>query len=219
MSQPSGARISATARLRWECAAVFVLIPLLLAIFKLKGVLFSALWLSALCGFIWLRNHTDYTALRDWNVRGMNRPWLNVMLLRYLLLTCGLLGFTWLMVPEHFFAFPKERPAMWAMVMLLYPLLSVLPQEFLYRSFFLRRYQAIMSPAALALLSALLFGWVHIVLHNWVAVVFSAIGGVMFTRSYQQTQSLAAAVLEHALYGCTIFTVGLGVFFYHGFVK
>ncbi len=35
----------------------------------------------------------------------------------------------------------------------------------------------------------------------------------MFAARYQQSRSLAASSFEHALYGCFLFTVGLGQFF------
>jgi hypothetical protein len=52
-----------------------------------------------------------------------------------------------------------------------------------------------------------------------VAVVFSMIGGYFFATTYTRHKSLAAAFIEHSLYGCYLFTIGLGYYFYHGYVK
>jgi len=43
-------------------------------------------------------------------------------------------------------------------------------------------------------------------------------GGLLFAFRYAQTGSLATSCFEHALYGCWLFTVGLGQNFYHGTV-
>jgi uncharacterized protein len=42
------------------------------------------------------------------------------------------------------------------------------------------------------------------------------IGGVLFANDYSRHRSLTLTCFEHSLYGCLIFTVGLGRFFYTG---
>jgi hypothetical protein len=49
--------------------------------------------------------------------------------------------------------------------------------------------------------------------------LFCAIGGVFFARTYTARPSLALVVAEHALYGCFLFTLGLGHYFYHGAIR
>ena len=44
----------------------------------------------------------------------------------------------------------------------------------------------------------------------------TAAGGWLFARDYARHRSLTLVCLEHAAYGCVIFTVGLGRFFYSG---
>jgi len=39
---------------------------------------------------------------------------------------------------------------------------------------------------------------------------------LLFAARYAETGSLATSSFEHALYGCWLFTVGLGQYFYHG---
>ena len=67
--------------------------------------------------------------------------------------------------------------------------------------------------------SALVFSYGHIVFENSLAVGLSFIGGLLFARTYVSTRSTFAAAFEHALYGCFIFTIGLGQYFYHGVVR
>jgi membrane protease YdiL (CAAX protease family) len=118
--------------------------------------------------------------------------------------------------PGQIFDFPRDRPLLWLAVMGLYPLLSAFPQEVIYRAFLFHRYAPIMNTdRALTWASVLAFSFLHIVFANWVAVVLTVPAGWVFTRTYRTTGSLFLASLEHAAYGCIIFTVGLGRFFYN----
>lgn len=118
--------------------------------------------------------------------------------------------------PELLFGFPRARPRLWLLVMVLYPLLSAYPQEVIYRAFFFQRYKPILSsPVVMVWVSTLAFSFLHIVFHNWLAVFLTIPAGYVFTRTYLRTKSLLMAALEHALYGCIIFTSGLGRFFYN----
>jgi membrane protease YdiL (CAAX protease family) len=101
--------------------------------------------------------------------------------------------------------------------MLLYPLVSVYPQELLYRAFFFHRYQPLFGSGWIMLLaSACAFGFVHILFANWLAVGLCFVGGLLFAFTYQKSGSLLLTCIDHALFGNFIFTIGLGQFFYHG---
>ena len=101
--------------------------------------------------------------------------------------------------------------------MVLYPLLSVYPQELFFRAFFFHRYRRLFGQGmATVVASALLFGFVHIVFGNWISILLSSVGGMLFARTYFHSGSLALTCIEHALYGNFIFTIGLGEFFFHG---
>jgi membrane protease YdiL (CAAX protease family) len=118
---------------------------------------------------------------------------------------------------EFFASFLKRRPDIWILVMVLYPLFSVYPQELIYRSFLFHRYRSVFRTAAARIVaSALAFGYVHIVFGNWIAVLLTLFGGLLFAYTYHRTKSLLMASIEHVLYGQLIFTVGLGSYFYGG---
>lgn len=117
--------------------------------------------------------------------------------------------------PDQLFAFPREQPLLWLAVMAFYPLLSVYPQELVFRAFLFERYGPAFGTWTVAA-SAAAFGFVHIVFGSWVSVVLSAAGGWIFATRYQRTRSLLTASIEHALYGMLVFTVGLGQYFFHG---
>jgi len=202
-------------RLLTECLLIFGLVPPVLAALKPHGLMYVMLWIAAALSWRWLARH-DYKFREDWNRIKFGKNELRAILIRFVPIAIALGIFTYIAIPDRLFSLPLERPRVWVMVMILYPLLSVIPQEILFRSFFFRRYAPLFSGRAIMLASALAFGWVHILLLNWVAVVFSALGGLLFADTYARTRSLAAACFEHALYGCTIFTLGLGYYFYHG---
>lgn len=118
--------------------------------------------------------------------------------------------------PERLFDWPRTRPELWVTVLVAYPLLSVLPQEVLYRRFFFGRLRALrVDDRVIALASAAAFGLVHLIYRNAPAVALSLIGGWFFADTYRRSGSLALVCIEHALYGALVFTIGLGDNFSH----
>ncbi|WP_460720095.1 CPBP family intramembrane glutamic endopeptidase [Nocardia heshunensis] len=118
---------------------------------------------------------------------------------------------------EDLFALPRRNPLVWLAVMVLYPALSVYPQELIFRSFLFHRYAPVFGEGrAMVAASAAAFGYVHIVFGSWFSVAASTVGGWLFAARYLNSRSLFTASAEHALYGQLIFTVGLGRYFYHG---
>ncbi|PBC52489.1 CPBP family intramembrane metalloprotease [Rhodococcus sp. ACS1] len=122
-----------------------------------------------------------------------------------------------LLRPGLLFAFPREDPLIWALVMVLYPLLSVYPQELIFRWFVFHRYATVFGEGArMVAASSVAFGFVHIAFGSWITVVMTIVGGWIFASRYRRTRSLFTVSVEHALYGMLVFTVGLGQYFYHG---
>jgi uncharacterized protein len=121
-------------------------------------------------------------------------------------------------LPELFLTLPRLHPRLWAVIMVSYPLLSVVPQGLVYRTWILHRYRPVFqpagaSPALLLFASAAAFAAMHLLFHNWIAVAATFPGGILFARRHLDTRSLLVSSLEHALYGCFLFTIGLGQFF------
>lgn len=120
--------------------------------------------------------------------------------------------------PDWFLEFPRNRPETYRTIMLLYPLMSVPPQELVYRTFFFHRYGPLFGRLWwLAIpLNAALFGFGHIVIGTELAVLGTMATGLLFALRYAVTRSFWAVYLEHALWGELVFTVGLGRFFFTG---
>lgn len=145
---------------------------------------------------------------------------LSTMLLLFVagIVTMSLL--LWIVAPDRFFELIRQRPAVWVIVMLAYPVLSVYPQELLYRAYFFHRFAALFrSRWMMILASAVLFCWAHILFQHWIPLVSTLIGGLIFAWRYDRTRSLASVSIEHAMYGQLIFTIGLGAYFYEGTIR
>lgn len=207
--------------LRLECFLLMVVLPTAILLSGLaRYLLYPVLWVMAVLCLWRLLKDPEFDRSRLWNARAVNRYSLREIALLFVPLALMLVVFTWLYVPERFFVFPRDRTQLWALVMLLYPLLSVYPQEVIYRTFFFHRYRSILGGSwKIVVASAVAFGYAHIMMANWIAVVFSAIGGLLFGYRYLLHRSTLLASIEHALYGNFVFTAGLGWYFYHAAMR
>lgn len=125
-------------------------------------------------------------------------------------------GVAWLR-PDLLWTFPQAYPKAWLLLMVTYPVLSVYPQEVIFRAFLFHRYDALFpSTRAKVVASSVAFGVAHIIFANWVAPIMTTIGGVQFSRTYAKTGSTLHVTVEHGLWGCFAFTVGLGWYVYSG---
>jgi membrane protease YdiL (CAAX protease family) len=120
--------------------------------------------------------------------------------------------------PAWFLEFPRNRPDTFQKIILLYPLMSVMVQELVYRTFFFHRYGVLFGRAwwLAILLNGVLFGLGHIVIGTELALYGTMATGTLFAYRYAATRSFWAVFLEHTLWGALVFTVGLGRFFFAG---
>jgi len=203
-----------------ELLVLFLGLPLAFRYSPWRIPALPLLWLVA--GYAWWQLVRDESFDRKqlWNAAALGRNLASILPIFLVIALVLWVGVHWL-APKLEWSFLRERPLLWAVVMALYPVLSVYPQGVLYRAFFLHRY-AVLFPStqaggwALLLASAAAFGFLHIIFRNSLAVGLTFLGGILFAWRYQQTGSLFVSSFEHALYGCWLFTVGLGQYFYHG---
>ena len=201
-------------RLAAEFAVVFVGLPLVMALrippqwlwpVMIGLTVAAAVLLSATPGFRW-------RSLAGARVDG------RVLGLAALAPAVASALLVWWLVPDRFLALPRRAPAMWLLIMALYPLLSALPQELIFRALFFGRYRRLFPSERVAVAgNALVFGLAHLMFWNWVAVALCVAGGAIFALGYLR-HGFLQAVLLHALCGGILFTSGLGTFFYHGAV-
>jgi membrane protease YdiL (CAAX protease family) len=177
-----------------------------------------------LTGFalLWLlfRQHINPRQLWRGESLGAEKTALKAIAMRFLFVVIAVWLVVYVFFPEKLFSFPTRHPFYWLLFLLLYPPLSVYPQELLYRTFFFRRYAKIfIDKDVMIIASTLFFAFMHIVFGNGIVILSTLIGGYFFADTYARTASLRVVCLEHALYGSVIFTFGLGEFFMFGVVK
>lgn len=216
---------------------VFVVVPGVIAFTPVRVPLMPMMWgIAGVCLWVLWRDR-GFERRRLWNAGAVTRRELGVVLGRFVVLAAVLAGVLWVMrgrtvgrleFPGEMFLFPRERTGLWVFVMLAYPVASVLPQNVVWRVFVFRRYGRLLGGSdrgvvdsqgrgwLVVLGSAVLFGWAHVVMLNWFAVATTLVGGVLFARTYQRSGSMLLASIEHALYGCWMFTVGYGLLFLYG---
>jgi len=196
-------------RLAAEFLALYLGGPLLILELRRPGILFGLIWAAALTAYLTSRHHKPQP--HD------ARHELRAIFLRFAILAPIIVALTAWLWPETFLSLPRQQPRFWLLIMVLYPVLSVWPQEVLYRAFLFARYRPLFrSDKGLVAASAIAFGFAHVIFLNWIAIGMTAIGGLLFARDYARHRSLRLTCLEHSLYGCLIFTAGLGRFFYTG---
>jgi membrane protease YdiL (CAAX protease family) len=204
---------SGPARLWFEFTLVFVGLPTAywLGLVPLPKIPFLLLIVAAVATALAFDPSFDRRTL--WHAAPL-RSELRRILLLFVVGATGVFAFTALAWPERLFEMPRNEPLQWLVLLVAYPLLSVYPQELLFRTFFYHRYAVLFpGPAVRIGANALAFGFMHVVYGNWIAVVCTTIGGVLFAWTYERTRSTLTASVEHALFGCWMFTVGLGAFF------
>ncbi|MBC8084119.1 MAG: CPBP family intramembrane metalloprotease [Hymenobacter sp.] len=205
-----------------EWLFLFVVVPVGLRIWWQPAVLLALLILTTLVAVRWLTRQPRPAYELLWRgPDGRNeRRQLKRLLGRFALGACLLVAAVWIFTPTRLFELPRTQPRLWLSILALYPLLSVYPQEIIYRALFFHRYRPLFRSAYTTVLaSAGAFGFMHLVFQNWPALLLTLIGGWLFAETYARTYSLRLVWLEHSLYGILIFTVGLGNYFYHGGVN
>lgn len=120
-------------------------------------------------------------------------------------------GFVWFTDRESLFNVVLNKPLMWILILFFYSVFSVYPQELLYRTFFFQRYKNLFKNETLFILvNAILFSVAHLLFKNELVLFLTFIGGILFAITYKKTKSTLLVSIEHAIYGCWLFTVGMG---------
>ena len=199
-----------------EFLSVFVALPLAYCFSPVRVPALPLLWLVTGYALWQLLRDPRFDRAHLWNPAPLPDH-LGSILAIFAFVAAGL----WLGVhrfaPQLEWSFVRSNPTFWAIVMVAYPVLSVYPQGILYRAFFFERY-ATLFPGKWTMIvaSAAAFAFLHIIFRNTLAVALTFAGGLLFAFRYAETNSLLTSSVEHALFGCWLFTVGLGQYFYHG---
>ncbi len=199
-----------------EFVALFVMIPYLyyLRLFPIPVLLFLWILSGITTLYLWRHPKVKMKDLFRWNVP---KEKLIFILKRFVILAVLASLAVYLFAPDHFMDFPINRTRVWFVVLVFYPIFSVIPQSLIYRIFFEKRYRVLFSkPSYFIIGGAATFSFMHLIYDNWIAVIMTFIGGIFFLKTYLDSRSFLLSCFEHALYGCLMFTIGLGRFFYLG---
>jgi len=196
-----------------------VCLPSVIIAFKLAPFMFAFLWGAAAYCFIVLKFRHKGHLKALWKWEAVSWASMKPILIRWVFASIGMLGFIYFYDPERMFGMFERAPLFIPFLLIMYPILSALPQEFIFCSFFFERYKKFFTTEkSMIIASAIVFAYAHVLFINWVAPLLSLIAGLIFATTYARTKSLALVTIEHGLYGNVLFLVGLGWYFYGGAV-
>ena len=120
-------------------------------------------------------------------------------------------AYVWFVDPSSLYTVVLNKPLLWVMILFFYSVFSVYPQELIYRTFFFQRYKSLFKNEMLFIfINATLFSLAHIFFRNGLVMIMTFFGGILFGLTFRKTKSTLLVTIEHAIYGCWLFTVGMG---------
>ena len=104
-----------------------------------------------------------------------------------------------------------NKPILWLILLFVYSAFSVYPQELIFRTFYFQRYENLFqNKKVFIFINAIVFSLAHLFFRNTLVIVLTFLGGLLFAFTYKKTKSTLLVTIEHAIYGCWLFTVGMG---------
>lgn len=203
-----------------EFLLLCIMVPGILIFGRFAPMMFVFLWGAAVYSFLVLR-YVERLDLRTlWRWDAVTWDAMRPVLIRWVLATLAMCALCLLIAPDRFLALPQRNMMFVLVLCLVYPVLSALPQELIFCSFFFKRYGRLFGTGlGIVIASAIVFAYAHVLYINWVAPILSLLAGLLFAQTYRQSKSLALVTIEHGLYGNSLFIIGLGWYFYGGGVN
>lgn len=207
---------SARARLWVEFIGFFVIVPVVIATGFPPNMMFPLLFGFTALGLVLLHVTPGF----EWRSLGAGARRINWRFVALIAAVTAVTGYAaiQLTAPDAAFFLLRENPMLMLMIAGLYPFLSALPQELVFRPLFFRRYAGILPAGSYApmVLNAGLFSLAHLMYWSWLVAAMTFFGGLAFAWAYEKRGNFPEAVVLHAVAGVIVFAVGLGVFFYSG---
>ena len=191
-----------------ELTLLFVIVPVALSQkiptwIKVAAVLLGVAYVVYVSNKVGLLNKRLFTAV-------FSSVGKRSSLIRLLIVLLATTAYGYAVEPSLLFLFPLTKPLMWLGICLGYALFSAIPLEFIYRVFFYNRYRALFGTHfVFVLYNSLLFALAHLIFGNNLVLVIAFIGGLLFNYSYSKNQSYLLVSIEHSVYGCWLFTLGM----------
>ena len=112
---------------------------------------------------------------------------------------------------NQLFTVVLNKPLLWLSILFFYSVFSVYPQELLYRTFYFQRYKDVFkNEKSLIFVNAIVFSLAHLLFKSPLVILLTFLGGLLFAFTFYKTKSTLLVSIEHAIYGCWLFTVGMG---------
>lgn len=119
--------------------------------------------------------------------------------------------YMWFIDRNNLFVVILNKPWLWIGILFVYSFFSVYPQELIYRTFFFQRYRSLFKSEVLFIVvNAIVFSLAHIFFRKGLVMIITFVGGILFALTFKKTKSTLLVSIEHAIYGCWLFTVGMG---------
>ncbi len=192
-----------------ELLIIFIIIPISF-LFNYSPILKLIIGVFGLTYIIYVLAKVEKIKLKVEKNINWKKFWQST-LIKFLIIAIITTVFVWFTDKENFFLVLLNKPQLWLMILIFYTFFSVYPQELIYRTFFFQRYQSLLKNEILfILINAVVFSLAHIFFKNTLVLFLTFIGGIIFAYTYKKTKSTLLVSIEHAIYGCWLFTVGMG---------
>lgn len=201
-------------RLWVEFAALYIGAPLAIALFLPPRMLFPALFTFTLAGLVLLYCTGGF----EW--RSLIRGWRRIRWGFAVVFTLGVALLGWLIMqatnPDYILNLTGPRLRFLFLIWLLYPILSALPQELIFRPLFFHRFGSLFPDERTGLVvNAAIFSFAHLMYWSLVVAILTFLGGLVFALAYRR-DGFPSAWLLHGLAGNALFAVGMGYYFWSG---
>lgn len=208
--------IAAPRLLLWvEFAAFYIVTPIAVACFMPPDRLFEALFVFMIVGLVLLWATPGFQ-WRELTHGWAAISWKPVAALAAVTFVAGV-AVMQVAAPERMFSTLVNHPERLLVISVLYPLLSALPQEIVFRALWFRRYREILPDGHQGMLvNAAFFSLAHLMYWNGVVLAMTFAGGLVFAWAHSVRRSFPMAWLMHSIAGLIVFTVGLGIYFFSG---
>lgn len=207
-------------RLLAEFVALFLILPLGIAVILPPSWMFPALFVGTAVGVVLLamtpefRWRSLFAGMLDvsWSLIGAVGAF--TFVISYVVMQATAPGDLFRLLTQPLPRAVGGWPIM-LVIAVFYPWVSALPQELVFRPLFFRRYGGLFRWGGLWI-NAAVFSLAHLMYWSWIVAVITFAGGLVFAWSYERRGNFAEAVLAHSVAGVVLFAVGMGTYFYSG---
>ena len=198
-----------------ELLSIIFFIPFIIIIFSLQKYVILLIFFASLFAIFYLTKKKY-----KFNISITDKPSLLFLILfRFSLIFIMLFLISEKYMDTDFVKLTKNWDLILLVYIVFYILMSVIPQEIIFRSFFFHRYDTLFeNKKNMIILNIFLFTLMHVIYLNVIVLILSFFGGMLFALTYYKNKSLGLVILEHSLLGSLIFFLGFGKHFHNSIV-